>query len=73
MPPASVILALAVSVNLRAATVILGTLSTLLSSVTVPTTTAVLFLRYALEGKEVLLVSKVLNEFGDGNRGSVNS
>ena len=38
------ILALAVSVNLRAATVSLGTSKSLLSSVTVPTTTAVLCL-----------------------------
>ena len=43
-PPAAVILPLAVSVNLRAATVIFGTVRILLSSVTVPTTTAILFL-----------------------------
>ena len=39
-PPALMILALAVSVNLRAATVILGRSRSLISSVTVPTTTA---------------------------------
>jgi len=39
-PPALTILALAVSVNLRAATVSLGTSRSLMSSVTVPTTTA---------------------------------
>lgn len=43
-PPALTILALAVSVNLRAATVILGTSRSLISSVTVPTTTAILSL-----------------------------
>ena len=41
-PPALTILALAVSVNLRAATVIFGTSRSLLSSVTVPTITAIL-------------------------------
>lgn len=39
-PPALTILALAVSVNLRAATVSLGTSRSLISSVTVPTMTA---------------------------------
>lgn len=39
LPPALIILALAVSVNLRAATVSLGTSRSLMSSVTVPTTT----------------------------------
>jgi hypothetical protein len=43
-PPAYKILALAVSVTLKAATVIFGTFKTLLSSVTVPTTTAILLL-----------------------------
>lgn len=43
-PPALTILALAVSVNLRAATVILGTSRSLISSVTVPTMTAILSL-----------------------------
>lgn len=43
-PPALTILALAVSVNLRAATVSLGTSRSLVSSVTVPTTTAILSL-----------------------------
>ena len=42
------ILALAVSVNLRAAIVSFGTFSTLMSSVTVPTTTTVLFLKIFL-------------------------
>ena len=46
MPPAWVILALADSVNLRAATVSLGTSSILSSSVTVETTTTVLSLFY---------------------------
>ena len=41
-PPALTILALAVSVNLRAATVSLGMSRSLLSSVMVPTTTAIL-------------------------------
>jgi hypothetical protein len=42
LPPALRILALAVSVNLRAATVILGRSKSLTSSVTVPTMTTVL-------------------------------
>merc|ERR1719329_235559 len=41
-PPALVILALAVSVNLRAATVSFGTSRSLMSSVTVPTNTTIL-------------------------------
>ena len=45
LPPLLRILALAASVNLRAATVNLGTSSILLSSVTVPTTTAILSLK----------------------------
>ena len=44
LPPALTILALAVSVNLKAATVIFGTSRILVSSVTVPTTTAILSL-----------------------------
>lgn len=53
MPPFLMILALAASVNLRAATVNLGTSRSLLSSVTVPTTTAILSLkqRYKLGAK----------------------
>lgn len=45
LPPAARILALAVSVTLRAATVNLGTSRSLRSSVTVPTTTAILPLK----------------------------
>ena len=44
-PPALVILALAVSVNLRAATFSFGTSRSLTSSVTVPTNTTVLSLK----------------------------
>ena len=44
-PPAFTILALAVSVKRRAATVIFGTSRSLLSSVTAPTTTAILVLK----------------------------
>jgi hypothetical protein len=47
-PPAFTILALAVSVNLRAAIVILGTSRSLLSSVTVATATTILFLKVRL-------------------------
>ena len=46
------ILALAVSVNLRAATVSLGTSRSLISSVTVPTTTAILSLAERFEKNE---------------------
>lgn len=42
-PPAFRILALAPAVNLKAATVVFGNSNNLVSSVTVPTTTAVLF------------------------------
>lgn len=45
LPPALRILALAVSVNLSAATVNLGTSKSLLSSVTVPITTAIFCLK----------------------------
>jgi hypothetical protein len=79
-PPALTILALAVSVNLRAATVILGTSRSLISSVTVPTTTAILSLqpltcemtpRFSKSLSRLPLLAEVLNEAGKGQRGSV--
>ncbi len=70
-PPALTILALAVSVNLKAATVSLGTSMTLMSSVTVPTTTAILSLKLRerlipsfQEDTNLLLLSEVTNETG---------
>ena len=71
MPPFSRILALAVSVNLSAAIVSLGTSSILLSSVTVPTTTAILPLKALDTLRDLLLGAEVLHQSGDGNRGSV--
>jgi len=79
-PPALTILALAVSVNLRAATVILGTSRSLMSSVTVPTTTAILSLKPLKRTDDDLfnrkmiclpLLAEVLNETGKRERGSV--
>lgn len=66
-PPAFWILALAVSVNLRATMLSLGTERVLTSSVTVPTWTTTLSLRNKKIG---LLVSlQVLDDSGDRNGG----
>jgi hypothetical protein len=81
-PPALTILALAVSVNFKAATVSLGTSRTLMSSVTVPTTTAILSLKSRerlipsfLEDTIVylLLLAEVTNETGKRQGRSVHS
>ena len=72
-PPALTILALAVSVNLRAATVSLGTSRSLISSVTVPTTTAMRSLPIFVNSLllSLLLLTEVLNEAGQGEGWSV--
>jgi hypothetical protein len=72
-PPALTILALAVSVNLRAATVSLGTSRSLMSSVTVPTITAILSLQRKVRSppRVLPLVTKMLHEAGDRDGWSV--
>lgn len=80
-PPALVILALAVSVNLRAATVNFGTSRSLTSSVTAPTTTTIFFLQNITISKIVghfltmkhLLVLKMLDDLRDWKWWSVSS
>jgi hypothetical protein len=64
-PPALTILALAVSVNLKAATVSLGTSMSLMSSVTVPTTTAIL----SLKSQEINTVLSGRYELTSSRRG----
>ena len=72
LPPALTILALAVSVKRRAATVILGTSRSLMSSVTVPTTTAILSLHTLYEISLWLpLLTEVSHEARDGEGRSV--
>ena len=77
-PPALTILALAVSVNLKAAIVIFGTSRSLTSSVTEATTTAIFSLKQSTYNKLSDLVWYLLSleelvDLGDRNRWSIDS
>jgi len=72
-PPALTILALADSVNLRAAMVSLGTSRSLLSSVIEVTATTILSLKVRSTQRGHLLSFQELDDFGDRNRRSVHS